>query len=105
MASPIMQQLDQARAMALQNPAFYPTILPGILPIIGPQNPLEQQRWGADFLAEIFATPVLGPEEKQQLSLQALPIMKQLMGAKDIWVVKSVIQAAASIYPIIFRYT
>ncbi|KAI9702060.1 MAG: hypothetical protein M1836_001404 [Candelina mexicana] len=99
-------QLAAARNLILSDAAFYPQIVHGVLPIIGAESRLELRRWGADFLAETFASPSLQEQQKQELSLQVLQTLKELLEipAEDALVVKGVVQAAASIYPLVFRY-
>lgn len=101
-----MSQLDAARNLVLGDAAFYPQIVQGILPIIGANARLELRRWGADFLAETFASPALATEQKGKLSLQVLQTLKDLLEIpnEDTAVVKSVVQAAASLYPLVFRH-
>jgi symplekin len=99
-------QLNAARNLVLGDANFYGQIVEGILPIIGANARLELRRWGADFLAETFASPTLSPEQKEKLSLKVLPTLKDLLEipGEDAAVVKSVVQAAASVYPIVFRH-
>lgn len=109
MALPIPEQLNQlnaARQLVLGDSTFYPQIVQGILPIVGATARLELRRWGADFLAETFASPVLALQQKEPLSLVVLQTLKELleMPGDDPGVVKSVVQAAASIYGLVFRY-
>ena len=109
MALPIPEQLNQlnaARQLVLGDSAFYPQIVQGILPIVGATARLELRRWGADFLAETFASPVLALQQKENLSLVVLQTLRELleMPGDDPGVVKSVVQAAASIYGLVFRY-
>ena len=101
-----LQGLAQARGLALENPALYTKILPGILPFIGSNSALDLRTWGAAFLAETFASPVLPQDDKQALSLQVLPLLKEYLDAsdQDLAVVKSAVQASATIYPLVFRY-
>ncbi|KAF2099355.1 hypothetical protein NA57DRAFT_38555 [Rhizodiscina lignyota] len=101
-----LQQLITARDIALKNPPVYLQIVPSILPIIGTSATLDFRRWGAEFLAETFASPTLGAEDKAKLALKALPLLKEYLEAprEDEWVVKSTVQSAASCYPLIFRY-
>lgn len=105
-------QLNQARELALSQPSVYPQVVPGVLPVIGPSQPLALRRWGADFLAETFASPVIEPEQKQQLCLLILDTLKSYLSRKeevgeeeDTSVVKAAVQCAASIYPLVFRHT
>lgn len=99
-------QLDSARGLVLADPVLYPQIVNGILPIVGASARLELRRWGADFLAETFASPVLASPQKEGLALDVLQMLKDLLEipGEDTGVLKSVIQAAASIYGLVFRY-
>lgn len=99
-------QLNDARKLALQNASLYSKIVVPVLPLIGSSKPLELQRWGADFLSEIFSTPVLALEDKTTIALEALALLKDYLdNAQDEWVLKGAVQAAASVYPLVFRYT
>jgi symplekin len=101
-----LRQLDEARKLVLGDANYYPQIIQGILPIIGPDARVELRRWGADFLAETFSTPVLATEQKETLSLIALETLKSIIEKpnEDVGVVKSVVQTAASIYPLVLRW-
>ncbi|KAL1957994.1 hypothetical protein VTO42DRAFT_5206 [Malbranchea cinnamomea] len=101
-----MSQLDAARNLVLGDAAFYPQIVSGILPIIGPNARIELRRWGAEFLAETFASPAFAQQPKQKLSTEVLQTVLELLDipGNDVAVVKSAVQAAASIYPLIFRH-
>ncbi|KAF3046638.1 hypothetical protein E8E12_011363 [Didymella heteroderae] len=105
--SPI-QQLQSARALALGDGRYYPTIIPGVLPIISfsAEQSLEVQRWGADFLAEAFASPAWPSDVKESSAPSVLATLKDyLENVDDMSVVKSSIQAAASVYPLVYRHT
>ncbi|KAL9085782.1 MAG: hypothetical protein Q9165_007414 [Trypethelium subeluteriae] len=99
--------LDKARSLVLSDAVYYKDIVPAILPSIGPNAQLELRRWGADFLAEAFASPTFAQDKKQDVSLRALDTLKGLLELQpeDLDTAKSVVQAASSIYPLIFRYT
>jgi symplekin len=101
----MIPQLEAARRLVLGDAHFYPQIVPGILPIIGPGAPLEVRRWGADFLAETFASPALGNAQKDELSSVVLPNLRGLLEipGEDAAVVKSVVQTVASVYSLVFR--
>ncbi|KAK4540031.1 hypothetical protein LTR36_009847 [Oleoguttula mirabilis] len=114
MASPrdIVHQLNQARRIVLGDAKIYPQVVPGVLNVIGANAHLELRRWGSDFLAETFASPVLGADEKQKLCLGVLDTLRSYLNRKeevgedeDPSVVKSAVQCAASIYPFVFRHT
>ena len=102
-----LAQLNEARAHCLRDAAFYPAIIQGILPIIGPSARVELRRWGADFLAETFANPLVAPDQRQTMALTVLENLKTMIEnpGEDAAVVKSVVQAAASIYPAVFKWT
>lgn len=99
-------QLDAARHIVLADAALYPQIVDGILPIIGATARLEIRRWGAEFLAETFASPAIPQHQKEGMSIRVLQTLKDLLekSGEDAVVVKNVIQAAASIYVVVFRY-
>ena len=101
-----LTQLNAARAIVLKDPLFYPQVVGGILPIIGATARLELRRWGAEFLAETFASPAISSQVKENMAVQVLQTLKDLLErpGEDIEVVKGVIQAAASLYGLIFRY-
>ncbi|KAK3072794.1 hypothetical protein LTR53_006166 [Teratosphaeriaceae sp. CCFEE 6253] len=107
----ILKSLNEARAICLATPAIYPQVVPGVVPVVGPAAPLALRRWGADFLAETFASPVLPAEEKQRLALGVLDTLNGYLYRReeqgeeeDVAVVKSAVQCAASLYPLVFRH-
>lgn len=101
-----LTQLEAARQLVLADSILYPQIVQGILPIVGVNARIELRRWGAEFLAETFASPVLGLQQKESLSVKVLPTLKDLLEIpeEDAGVVKSVVQTAASIYSLIFHH-
>ena len=101
-----LAQLNAARQLVLGDAAFYPQIVNGILPIIGVNARLELRRWGAEFLAETFASPMLASAQKEQLASNVLQTIQDLLGLPggDAVVLKYIVQTAASLYPLIFRH-
>lgn len=101
-----LTQLDAARNLVLGDGNYYPQIIQGILPIIGPTARVELRRWGADFLAETFSNPTVSSSQKETLSLIVLENLKSMIENvnEDPAVVKSVVQTAASIYPLVLRW-
>lgn len=99
-------QLNAARNLVLGDAAFYPQIVNGIIPLIGARARLELRRWGADFLAETFASPVLAATQKEQLAATVLHMIREILELpeSDVAVLKSVVQIAASLYPLVFRH-
>jgi symplekin len=107
-----LNQLRAARDIVLHDPTPYPQVVAGILQVISPAAQVEARRWGADFLAEAFASPVVTADVKQQMATLVLDTLagwldrKKTLGEdEDNSVVKSAIQCAASIYPFVFRHT
>jgi len=101
-----IKPLEDARKAVLSDANLYPPILQGILPIAAPGSKVELRRWVADFLAETFASPAVPPQQKETLSLIVLDTLKSMIEnpQEDSAVVKSVVQTAASIYPLVFRW-
>ncbi|KAI5865159.1 hypothetical protein GGS23DRAFT_412070 [Durotheca rogersii] len=101
-----IRQLEGARKLVLGDVSYYPQVIQATLPIIGPSAQVEFRRWGADFLAEAFATPAIPLSQKETLSLIVLETLKLLVEDvnQDAIVLRSVIQAAASIYPLAVRW-
>ena len=101
-----LTQLEAARQLVLADSVLYPQIVQGILPIVGANARLELRRWGAEFLAETFASPTVSVQQKESLSILILQTLRELleMPDADTGVVKSVVQAAASIYGLVSRY-
>ncbi|KAJ5166590.1 Protein of unknown function DUF3453 [Penicillium canariense] len=99
-------QLNAARNLVLGDAALYPRIVSGILPIVGANARLELRRWGADFLAETFASPMLPTAQKQQLAPGVLQTIQEILGLPetDTAVLSSLVQTSASLYPLIFRH-
>ncbi|KAI1505276.1 hypothetical protein F5X99DRAFT_368874 [Biscogniauxia marginata] len=101
-----IRQLEGARKLVLGDVTYYPQVIQATLPIIGPSSQVEFRRWGAEFLAEAFATPAVPLGQKETLSLLVLETLKLLVeeANQDVMVLRSVIQAAASIYPLALRW-
>lgn len=101
-----LAQLDAARQIVLQDAALYPQIVTGILPIVGVTAPLELRKWGAEFLAETFASPAFIATTKEHSAVGVLGTLKDLLEkpGEDAGVIRNVIQTAASIYGLVFKY-
>ena len=110
-----MAQLDAVRQMALVDPNNYKSVLSQIMPISQARNSPSpaMKAWGADFIAEAFSSPAFPAEGKQEVSINALPVIKefldlpagqQAVSIEQTAMLKSTIQAASSIYPHVFRY-
>lgn len=99
-------QLNDARKLVLSDATYYTQIIQGILPIIGPSARVELRRWGSDFLAETFSSPTIPSSQKETLSLVVLDTLKDMIENphEDSAVVKSTVQTAASIYPLVVRW-
>ncbi|KAM0330059.1 hypothetical protein ACHAQA_004230 [Verticillium albo-atrum] len=101
-----IRQLNDARKLVLGDVKYYSNVVKSILQIVGPSAHLELRRWGAEFLAEAFATPALPLSEKETMQLFVLETLKDLLEDpnEDLQVLRSAIQASASIYPIALRW-
>lgn len=101
-----LHQLNDARKLVLGEVKYYPSVVKGITPIIGPSAPIELRRWGAEFLAEAFATPALANSEKETMQPHVLETLESMLAndREDPQVLRSVIQTAASIYPLAMRW-
>ncbi|KUI66313.1 mRNA cleavage and polyadenylation specificity factor complex subunit pta1 [Cytospora mali] len=101
-----LKQLNEARKAVLSDPTYYSSIMGGILPLAAPNSPPELRRWATDFIAEAFATPMLPGKDKEVMSFQVMTVLRgQLENPKeDPYVLKSAIQASASIYPYVMRW-
>lgn len=101
-----LKQLNEARKAVLSDPSYYSSIMGGILPLAAPNSPPELRRWATDFIAEAFATPMLPGKDKEVMSFQVMTVLRgQLENPKeDPYVLKSAIQASASIYPYVMRW-
>lgn len=99
-------QLNAARSLVLGDSAFYPQIVNGILPIVGASTRLELRRWGANFLAETFASPMLAVGQKEQLAPNVLQTIREILELPetDTAVLQSLVQTSASLYPLVFRH-
>ncbi|KAL2070687.1 hypothetical protein VTL71DRAFT_13713 [Oculimacula yallundae] len=101
-----IKQLENARRLVLTDAVHYPQVVQGILPIAAPGARVELRRWVSEFLAETFASPSVSPQQKETMSLIVLETLKTMIEnpQEDPAVVKSVVQTAASIYPLVFRW-
>jgi symplekin len=101
-----VRQLEDARKLVLSDVSYYPQVIQATLPIIGPSALVELRRWGSEFLSEAFATPAIPLGQKETLSLLILETLRLLVEDtnQDVMVLRSAIQAAASIYPIALRW-
>ncbi|EEY20035.1 conserved hypothetical protein [Verticillium alfalfae VaMs.102] len=101
-----IRQLNDARKLVLSDVKYYSNVVKSILQIVVPSAHLELRRWGAEFLAEAFATPALPLSEKETMQLFVLETLKDLLEDpnEDLQVLRSAIQASASIYPIALRW-
>jgi symplekin len=101
-----VRQLNEARKLAFNDVSYFPTIVQGILPIIGPSAAQELRRWGAEFLSEAFATPALPSREKESLGLLVLDTIKNMLDDSkgDVFVQRSAVMSASSLYPLVLHW-
>ncbi|KAH8202661.1 hypothetical protein TruAng_003147 [Truncatella angustata] len=101
-----IRQLSDARKLVLGDVSYYGQVIQATLPIFGPSAHVELRRWGADFMAEAFATPAVPLSQKETLSLLILDTLKDLVEDpnQDLLVLRSVVQTSASVYPLAMRW-
>lgn len=101
----VLQHLEAARKVVLSDSHFYSKIVHVILSIVGPAASVEVRRWGADFLAETFASPALTETQREELCTDVLVFLHQFLEShtEDPLAVRSMIQSAASCYAMLFR--
>lgn len=102
----MITQLEKVRQACLADAVQYISVVPGVVPVLQGAQAVIVRRWGADFMAEAFATPELRDHQKEQmLSDSVLALLRSMLDnpGEDVAVVKSTVQASASIYPHIFR--
>lgn len=101
-----LKQLQNARRVVLEDPAYWSTVVAGILPIVGPQSAVELRRWGADFIAEAVTTPAVPMRSREDICMKTLGTLKMLVEEQglDEIVLRSAILAAASVYPLVVRW-
>lgn len=98
-------QLNQAKLLVDKDPAFYPQIIDGILPIAS-SNEKQIRAWVADFLNTTFAEARVPLKTRQDLALQGVvgAISILLEERDDVTILKDAISCSASLYPLIFHY-
>ena len=100
-----LQQFSHARACSLQDVSLLPKLMPPIIGLAMERGERPLRRWAARFIAETAATARLAPDEMERLDLTLLPAIRYFLeGAHDTIIWKAAIQAAASLYPVIFRH-
>lgn len=101
-----LRQLEDARKLVLSDANYYGAVVAGILPIVTQSDAVELRRWGAEFIAEAVSTPAVPIRAKEDLCLKTLETLRRLVEERnlDIFVLKSVIVAAASVYPLLVRW-
>lgn len=105
-AAEMLPRLEQVRRVCLEDPNQYSSVVTGVVPILQGQHAVEVRRWGAEFIAEVFATPALpGQQKEQMISDMVMALLRRMLDTpnEDTTVVKTAIQACASIYPYMFR--
>ncbi|KAF2435728.1 hypothetical protein EJ08DRAFT_286859 [Tothia fuscella] len=117
-ASQQLAQLFKARDIALADPTMYSQVIPVMVAVLlgQPPSPKPSQIvkvWGADFLAETFSSTMLGADVKQAFAISALPVFMDFLTLPEnvqktpvelTSMTKSIIQAVASVYPLVFRH-
>ena len=108
----IIEQLEQARNLALQDPGSHPQVLRQILQFL-PNPEAVIQKWCVDFLAESFVdtsgttsglSSKLGLADKVDLAIDSLDALIQLSLVRDIHIFRAVINISSVVYRFVFKY-
>jgi hypothetical protein len=103
MATDRLVQLKQAETLVLQDPSYYPKILPSVLALAAqPDQPLR--RWIANFLTNTFASKLIdGPVKEDLAASGVVDALQTLIEGGDFGLLKSCLLCSSLIYPILFR--
>jgi symplekin len=101
-----IRQLEGVRKLVLGEVNVYPQVIPVALDLFRPHADVRLRRWGVDFLSECFASPAVPLGQKETMALQVFDTLKQLVEnpKQDVLVLRSVIQTAASVYPLAMKW-
>jgi symplekin len=100
-----LKQFSHARACSLQDVSLLSQLMPPIIGLAMERGELPLQRWAARFIAETADAARLAPDEMERLDLTLLPAIRYFLeGGFDTIIWKASIQAAASLYPVVFRH-
>ena len=104
MASDRLAQLKQAETLVLQDPSYYPKILPAVLALAG-QSDRSLRRWIAEFLCSTFASRLLDGTAKEDLAASGVLDALQTLSSDEfeVGVLKSCVLCSSLIYPLLFR--
>lgn len=98
-----IKQLDQAKAVVAQDPAHYPDIVDGILPIAQKQN-ISLRRWCSSFFIDAFTSFALSEERKQSMAVKCMDTILILLHDEDYEVQKNAITISATVYGLAFQF-
>lgn len=96
-------ELNGARRLVEQDPAMWPQILEGLLPIVNRRD-AALRRWCAGFFVDAFATTAVSEHLKQGIALKLVPAITTLLTDGDPQVLKLTITCFSLVYPLLFEY-
>lgn len=98
-----LAELAKVRIAVQQDPALYPEVIPGVLPL-AQLDSLPLNRWVATFLADALDSDDLDHEKKTALAVQCCDAVLALLGRQDPSILKHAVVAAASMCPLLFGF-
>jgi symplekin len=100
-----LKQFNHARVCGLRDASLLPHVMPPIIGLATERADKELRRWAARFIAETVAAARLAPDDMACLDMTLLPAIRAFLeGPLDTIIWKASVQAAASLYPVIFRH-
>ncbi|CDK28551.1 unnamed protein product [Kuraishia capsulata CBS 1993] len=99
-----LEQLESAKALALQDLSLFPPILDQIL-AISTGSDLHLTRWCVLFLRDCFHGKQVPFELRYQQSPKLLDSLLKCLTVKDTVVVSAIIDITTAVYDLVFKYT
>jgi symplekin len=96
-------ELAKVKAAVQHDPALYPEVLRGVLPLAQMDNaPINC--WVSVFLVDAFNCDDLDHDKKTELAIECLDAIQAMLSRNDTATLKYSVIAACSMYPILFSY-
>jgi symplekin len=90
-------QLNQAKALAVQDASFYPQIVLGLLPLVKSPD-VTLKRWCSSFFIDAFTSFSLEKDKKKLLAIECVDEVLTLLNDTDYVIQKNAITIAANVY-------
>lgn len=93
-------QLNQAKALAVQDESFYPQIVSGLLPLVKSPD-VALKRWVSYFFIDAFTSFSLERDKKKSLAINCIDEVLTLLNDDDYVIQKNAISIAANVYGLV----